>query len=103
MIDEDPYTQCINWVYEKVPCMNGEACRPQDSENCREVPVEDCADGWYWFPLDKVPSSDVLTATPAGGGEPVTDVATQTPCGRAIIKSGDSTFWFFVMFGWAFF
>jgi len=104
MIDEDPYTQCINWVYEKVPCMSGVACRPNDLDNCKyDVPVEDCADGWYWFPLDKVPSSEVLTATSAGGGEPVTDVATQTPCGRAIVKAGDNTFWFFLMFGWAFF
>lgn len=103
MIDEDPYTQCINWVYEKVPCMDREACRPPGSENCRDVPEEDCADGWYWFPLDRAASSEVLTATPAGGGEPVTEVASQSPCGRAVIKAGDNTLWFFLMFGWAFF
>jgi len=106
MIDEDPYTQCINWVYEKVPCEDGKACRLSQGseEKCKyDVPEEDCADGWYWYPLDKAASSEVLTATPAGGGEPVTDVATQSPCGRAVIKAGDNTLWFFLMFGWAFF
>ena len=106
MIDEDPYTQCINWVYEKVPCEGTTACRPpQGSEQKCEynVPREDCDDGWYWYPLDKAMSSEVLTATPAGGGEAVTDVASQAPCGRAVIKAGDNTNWFFLMFGWAFF
>jgi hypothetical protein len=124
---EDPYTQCLVWVYKQ--CRIGavapapDACPAQTAViECENgvcpVPNADCTDGQFCdaddlytcglggdpnkceYALDREPIDEALQSTEDGEG--VTAVSGAGPCGRAVIKTGEESGWFWTMLGWIF-
>ena len=56
----DPVTRCPTEIWELIPCVDGEACRPNG--DCRP-----CEGEAYEWPLEKRPSDEVLKAEHGDG------------------------------------
>jgi hypothetical protein len=95
----DPATQCPTEIWELVPCIDGQACRPNgDCEPCE-------GDVYEWL-LEKRPSDEILKAEHGDGtpAENITDVVNPGQgCPGAIVKSDSDNSWFFCFVGWCFF
>ena len=96
----DPATQCPTEIWELVPCIDGEACRPNG--DC----ISPCEGETYEWPLEKRPSDEILKAEHGDGTAAEGVVFVGNPgddCGGAIVKSDSDNSWFFCFLGWCFF
>ena len=95
----DPETQCPTEIWELIPCIDGQACRPNG--DCTP-----CEGEVYEWLLEKKPLGEVLKAE-HGDGTPSEDATfigqTRDRCPGAIVKSKGDNSWFFCFVGWCFF